>query len=163
MPRAKQWAMLTNIVGMGAAGLLLMFLEMFLPGLIAGVIGGILVIASIAMSYQHYGAEGGNIALVIAMICSGIMWWWWATHFQNTRYGKRMTLQTSVDGNTVTPGLTDFVGQSGTALTALRPGGTVVIDGKRVDAISDGEFIESGQPVHVLRAQGICIIVRRSV
>ncbi len=160
---ANRCAMLTTIVGLGAAGLLLLFLEMFLPGLIAGIVGGVMLFVAVVMSYEHYGAEGGNVALLIAVVLCGIMWWWWATHFQNTRFGKRMTLQTSVDGNTVTPGLTDFVGQSGTALTALRPGGTVVIDGKRVDAISDGEFIESGQPVHVLRAQGICIIVRRSV
>lgn len=161
--RAKQRRMLTTIVGLGAAGLLLMFLEMFLPGLIAGVVGGIMLIVAIVMSYDHYGAEGGNVALVIALILSSIMWWWWATHFQNTRYGKRMTLQTSVDGKTATHCLAEFVGQSGTAVTDLRPAGTVVIDGRRVDAISDGEFIENGQTVRVLRAQGICIIVRRSV
>jgi membrane-bound serine protease (ClpP class) len=122
-----------------------------------------MLIVAIVMSYDHYGAEGGNVALVIALILSSIMWWWWATHFQNTRYGKRMTLQTSVDGKTATHCLAEFVGQSGTAVTDLRPAGTVVIDGRRVDAISDGEFIENGQTVRVLRAQGICIIVRRSV
>ena len=160
---AKLRVMLTTIVGLGAAGLLLMFLEMFLPGLIAGVVGGIMLIVAIVMSYDHYGAAGGNAALVIGLTLSGIMWWWWATHFQNTRFGKRMTLQTSVDGKTATQLLTEFVGQNGTAVTDLRPAGTVVIDGRRVDAISDGEFIENGQNVRVLRAQGICVVVRRSV
>ncbi len=154
--------MLTTIVGLGAAGLLLIFLEMFLPGMIAGIVGAILLMVSVGMSYDHYGAEGGNIALVSSLVATGILWWWWANHFQNTRFGRRMTLQASIDGSTVTPGLGDLVGQQGTALTALRPGGTVLVGGKKVDAISDGEFVERGTAVHVIRSQGICIIVRRN-
>ena len=155
--------MLSTIIGLGAAGLLLLFLEMFLPGLIAGFIGAALLVVAVSMSYSSYGAEGGNIALVIALLASGALWWWWAYHFQNTRFGRRMTLQSSDSGKTYTPGLDKLIGQTGTALTALRPGGTVTIDGKKVDAISDGEFVELGTAVRVIRAQGICVIVRRIV
>lgn len=155
--------MLSTILGLGAAGLLLLFLEMFLPGLIAGIIGTALLIVAVSMSYSSYGATGGNIALVIALVSSGALWWWWANHFQNTRFGRRMTLQAKGNGSTATPGLADFVGQTGTAFTTLRPGGTVTIGGKKVDAISDGELIEVGASIRVIRAQGICVIVRRVV
>ena len=60
--------MFTTIVGLGAAGLLLLFLEMFLPGMIAGIAGAVLLIISVAMSYEHYGAEGGNVALIISLV-----------------------------------------------------------------------------------------------
>ena len=157
----KGLEMFTTIVGLGAAGLLLLFLEMFLPGMIAGIAGAILLIISVVMSYEHFGSEGGNVSLIIALVATGILWWWWATHFQNTRFGRSMTLQESGTGTAVTPGLSALVGSEGTALTTLRPGGTILIDGKKVDAISDGELIESGAGIRIISAQGICVIVRR--
>lgn len=156
-------SMLNNIIALGAAGLLLLFLEMFLPGMIAGIIGGILLIIAVSMSYDAYGAEGGNIALVLSLVTTGTMWWWWANHFQNTRFGRRMTLQASPGSTAVAPGLHELVGLEGSALTTLRPAGTVVIGGKKVDAISDGDFIEPGTLVKVIGANGIVIIVRRAL
>jgi membrane-bound serine protease (ClpP class) len=153
--------MLSNIVGLGAAGLLLLFLEMFLPGMIAGIIGAILLIVSVSMSYDAYGAEGGNIALIIALVASGTLWWWWANHFQNTRFGRRMTLHASVEGNSVAAKLPDLIGLEGSAITTLRPSGTVLIGGRKVDAISEGDFIEPGTLVKVIRHAGIVVIVRR--
>ena len=153
--------MLMTIVAWGAAGLLLLFLEMFLPGMIAGIAGAVLLMVSVGKAYDFYGAEGGNVALLIALLASGALWWWWATHFQNTRFGRSMTLQDTGSGTAVTPGLADLVGAEGTAFTTLRPGGTVLIGGKRVDAISDGELIEAGTAIRIIRSQGICVMVRR--
>ena len=155
--------MLNNIVALGAAGLLLLFLEMFLPGLIAGIVGGILLIIAVSLSYDSYGAAGGNIALLISLVTTGALWWWWANHFQNTRFGRSMTLQASEGTTAVAPGLHELVGLEGSALTTLRPAGTVVIGGKKVDAISDGDFIEPGTLVKVIGANGIVIIVRRAL
>jgi membrane-bound serine protease (ClpP class) len=155
--------MLNNIVALGAAGLLLLFLEMFLPGMIAGIVGGILLIIAVSMSYDAYGASGGNIALLISLLTTGTMWWWWANHFQNTRFGRSMTLRASAGTSAVAPGLHELVGLEGSTLTTLRPAGTVVIGGKKVDAISDGDFIEPGTLVKVIGANGIVIIVRRSL
>lgn len=154
--------MLSTIIGLGAAGILLLFLEMFLPGLIAGIAGSALLIIAVGMSYSIYGATGGNIALIIALASTSTLWWWWANHFQNTRFGRRMTLHASDTGSTATPGLTALIGQSGTALTPLRPGGTVSIGGKKVDATSDGEFIEVGTTIRVTSAQSSSITVHRT-
>ncbi len=153
--------MLMTIVAWGAAGLLLLFLEMFLPGMIAGIVGALLLMVSVGKAYEFYGAAGGNTALIVALLASGALWWWWATHFQNTRFGRSMTLQDTGSGSSVTHDLTALVGSSGTALTTLRPGGTVLIAGKKVDAISDGELIEAGTAIRIIRSQGICVIVQR--
>lgn len=150
-----------TVIGIGIAGLVLLFLEMFLPGMIAGIAGGILLIVAVIMAYSEIGPEAGNAALVIAMLASAAMWWWWAKHFQHTRFGRMMTLESSGAGAAVAPGLADFIGQSGTALTPLRPGGTVLVAGKRVDAITDGEFIELDAAIVVVSAQGTGVVVRR--
>lgn len=56
----------------------------------------------------------------------------------------------------------ELVGLSGTALSALRPSGTVLIDGKRVDVVSDGDFIEKGQAVKVVQVLGGKVIVSKN-
>jgi membrane-bound serine protease (ClpP class) len=54
-----------------------------------------------------------------------------------------------------------WLGKSGTTLTPLRPAGIADIDGQRVDVVSEGEFVESGALITVIRVDGNRIVVRR--
>jgi membrane-bound serine protease (ClpP class) len=54
-----------------------------------------------------------------------------------------------------------WLGKSGTAHTPLRPAGIADFDGERVDVVSDGEFIDSGSPIAVVRVDGNRIVVRQ--
>ncbi|WP_412060454.1 NfeD family protein [Rubrivirga sp. IMCC45206] len=54
----------------------------------------------------------------------------------------------------------DLVGRTGTALTGLRPSGTVEVDGRRVDVVSEGGFVSAGAAVEVVRARGAVVVVR---
>ena len=48
---------------------------------------------------------------------------------------------------------------AGTARTPLRPAGTVEIDGRLVDAVSDGTFLDAGTRVEVVAVEGDRITV----
>lgn len=153
--------MLTTVVGLGVAGVLLIFLEMFLPGMIAGIIGGMLLLASVVVAYTEMGPDAGNIALVAAVAATGLLWWWWATKFQHTRMGRRMTLAASSEGEAgISATLASLADQIGTAMTPLRPSGTVLVGGKRIDATTNGEFIDAGAHVRIVRTQGLSVLVR---
>jgi membrane-bound serine protease (ClpP class) len=154
--------MLSTVIALGIAGFALLFLEMFLPGLIAGVIGGCLLGACVVIAYSDLGVEAGNLALLAAAVGSGGLWWWWASHFQHTRWGRRMTLTSASEGNSTMPGLQLLAGLSGQAVTPLRPSGVILIEGKRIDALTDGEFIEAGSSISVVRAHGMGVLVRRA-
>jgi membrane-bound ClpP family serine protease len=54
-----------------------------------------------------------------------------------------------------------WLGKGGTAATPLRPAGVAHLDGERVDVVSEGEFIEAGQSIAVIRVDGNRIVVRR--
>ena len=54
----------------------------------------------------------------------------------------------------------DLVGMTGTALTTLRPSGTVDIGGRRLDVVSDGPFVAPGSTVEVIRSRGAVVVVR---
>ena len=153
--------MISTVIALATAGVALLFLEMFLPGIIAGVIGGILLIASIVTAYREISPEAGNITLIATAAVTAALWWWWATKFQRTRFGRRMTLAATSTGTSQAAGLALLIGKTGTAITPLRPSGTILVAGHRVDAITGGDFIEQGAPVHITRIEGSGVIVHR--
>jgi membrane-bound serine protease (ClpP class) len=53
----------------------------------------------------------------------------------------------------------DLIGKYGTAFTTLRPGGTAVIDGRRIDVVADSEYIDKDVKIKVLRVEGIKVVV----
>jgi membrane-bound ClpP family serine protease len=54
-----------------------------------------------------------------------------------------------------------YVGTHGSAVTDLRPAGIVLINGKRVDAVTRGEYLEKETAVVVTSVTGNQIIVRQ--
>ena len=52
-------------------------------------------------------------------------------------------------------------GMRGVASSVLRPAGRAVIDGNYVDVVSEGPFIEAGNPVEVVEVRGNRIVVRQ--
>jgi membrane-bound serine protease (ClpP class) len=57
--------------------------------------------------------------------------------------------------------LTALTGKIGITDTNLSPAGTVLIDEEIYEAKTDGEFIEAGRGVRIIRVQGKKIIVIR--
>ena len=53
-------------------------------------------------------------------------------------------------------------GQTGTAITPLRPSGKAMIDDRRYDVVTRGEFLEKGTPIRVVTAKGARIVVARA-
>ena len=155
--------MLSTVIALGTAGVALLFLEMFLPGMIAGIIGAILLIASVFVAYSDVGTEAGNVTLAAATAITALLWWWWATKFQHTRFGRSMTLTAAGAGTAQAEGITQLAGQTGVAITPLRPSGTILVEGKRLDAITGGEFIEQGSCIRIVRAEGSALIVHRLI
>ncbi len=153
--------MVSTVIALATAGVALLFLEMFLPGMIAGIIGAILLISAVFTAYADIGTVAGNVTFAAATVVTGTLWWWWATKFQHTRFGRSMTLTATDTGTSQADGLAHLAGQTGTALTPLRPSGTILVGGKRLDAITGGEFIEPGSCIRIIRAEGSALIVHR--
>ncbi|MDD3924884.1 MAG: NfeD family protein, partial [Erysipelotrichaceae bacterium] len=55
---------------------------------------------------------------------------------------------------------TDLVGLIGTTITELRPAGIAMINDKRIDVVSHGDYIERKKKVRVINVKGNRIIVK---
>jgi len=53
-----------------------------------------------------------------------------------------------------------LLGRSGIASSYLRPAGVATIDGRRIDVLTEGEFVTAGSAIRVTRVEGARIFVR---
>lgn len=139
-------------------GVLLIVAEMVLPGIIAGVIGGCCLLAGVIEGYAQFGAHTGN--LILLGVCVGLVAGLavWLKFFPDSKLGRHLVSQRVVgEIGTDRP---ELIGKTGTAFTQLRPAGTALIDGKRVDVVTEGQLIEKGTSVRVVGVEGLRIIVR---
>lgn len=155
------WSMLTAFLYI--VGLALLMVEALMPGFgIAGISGVVLVFASIVMiSSSFYEAILfliGTIAVAILLIVA----------MYRLGYGKRFvksmilnTEQKNDQGYVSSKDYEKYLGKRGTVITPLRSAGTVLIDGSRVDAVSEAEFIEKDIEVEVIKIEGNRIVVKR--
>ncbi len=73
----------------------------------------------------------------------------------------RKTLSRNEGVSAQSSDLESYVGTQGNAVTDLRPAGTAVIEGKRVDVVTRGEYLEKDDAIIVTAVTGNQIIVRK--
>jgi membrane-bound serine protease (ClpP class) len=146
------------IVTLLLVGAALLLLETVLPGMIAGAIGVCCLIAGVALAYTNHGAQTGNIVLVIVLVGLVLGAMCWMRYFPESQLARRfISTQTIGSLGAERPELLD---KSGTALTTLRPSGTALIEGQRIDVVTDGSMIERGASVKVVAVEGARVVVR---
>jgi len=146
-------------------GLFLLLLEIFvIPGFgIAGVMAMIAIMGSILWSYGMNNLQEGVWVLAIATLVSGsglviIVKSLPEIMKRNKNIFLSEVLRSDkeeLEFYTLLPG------KRGVSLSTLRPSGMVLIDDKKLDALSDGEFIENNQSIVVSRVEGTKVIVKR--
>jgi len=146
------------VITLIVVGAILMLLETLLPGMIAGIIGFGCLVAGVVVAYLNLGARAGNAVLFSVMVGMIVAILCWMKFFPQSRFARVFISQRTVgDIGTDRP---ELLNQAGTALTTLRPSGTAMINGKRVDVVTEGSLIESGTAVKVVAVEGLRVVVR---
>jgi membrane-bound serine protease (ClpP class) len=153
------------------AGVILVIVEIFfVPGFgVPGVLGLICVITALVLSLIgmpiDVSFETGLLAdamtrVLLSLLGAFVLALVVMRMLSRTEFGRALVLQTAEAGWLSAPPASDLVGRVGEALTDLRPGGKVIIDGARCDATSEREFIGKGARVRVVGKEGHELIVR---
>jgi len=170
MGLAESWEILLFLLGVG-----LILTEVFvIPGFgVPGILGITLVIFSMGASLignvglkfpemhqitQAIWTMAITLILGVGMIASMIR------YLPENRMFNKLVLADQTDRNhgyTSSDSKDDLMGLEGVALTSLRPAGTVLIQERRVDVVSVGEFIEKGAQVKVVDTSGSRVMVSR--
>jgi membrane-bound serine protease (ClpP class) len=144
------------------AAIVLIYIELFVPGGIFGVMGICAFAASIILAFVRYDEMGfvialGEIAAAVILLMVGLK------RFPRSYVGKRIILGRSLDkklGYIGTDSFEELLGREGVSLTSLRPSGVALVDKRRLDVVSDGGFIEKGKRLKVVRVEGNRVVVR---
>jgi membrane-bound serine protease (ClpP class) len=139
-------------------GALLILAETVLPGMIAGIIGVCCLAGGVIQGYVEFGPRTGNLILTGVLIGFVIGFSLWLKYFPDSRMAK-VFVSRGVAGEAKTE-KSELLNQAGTAYTQLRPAGTAIIGGKRIDVVTEGQLIEKGTPIQVVAVDGMRVIVR---
>lgn len=158
---------------MFVAGIILLVLEIFvIPGFgVAGILGIILLILSVFMSLISsipvWDSNELSMALlqlssslVLAIISMMVL----VKYLPKSKAFNKLILAdgiTSSVGINTTPELKELVGTKGKALTMLRPSGIGEFDGRKIDIISEGMFIEPGSKIKIIKVEGLNVVVKQ--
>ena len=141
------------------AGMALLLAEVFLPGMIAGIIGAMLQVSAIVLCYNTYGFATGTMLLVAVLFVNCIGFVWWLQFFPKSYIGRKLTL--GGHNPTSHADYSRLLGREGVAVSQLRPTGVALIDGERVDVMAEEGFIPAQSPLKVVQVEGPKVMVRK--
>lgn len=153
---------LEAIIVLAVVGFLLMAAEVFVPGLILGILGGLFLLCATVVAYAGFGSVMGTVVFVgiAALSLAGFVVWMYA--FPHTIIGRRIMLQKSlVQGGSHQSPPAGLLGREGKSLTPLRPAGSIVVEGKKYDVLAESDFIAAEEDVVIVRQEGFRIVVRK--
>ncbi|MBN2301973.1 MAG: hypothetical protein JXN60_05595 [Lentisphaerae bacterium] len=143
------------------AGLMLFGAEVFVPGGILGVMGGICLLGAIISAFSAFGPTAGAYIAAGIFVLLGIVIALWIKVFPKTGIGKAMTVSRDLsDSSAASSGIHDLMDQEGEAISDLRPAGFARINSKRIDVVTQGEMIEKGTLVKVIATRGNFVVVK---
>ena len=157
---------------LAALGLFLFALELFvIPGFgLVGMLGILALLGALVMSTLGAGSHSGFVlwavvrmgfSLVIAIVLSVLF----LKFLPKLPVGRKLVLSTELEATdgfaSAPPSDYQWLGCVGHAHSPLRPAGIADFQGHRLDVVSDGEYIDAGEPIRVIHVDGNRIVVQR--
>lgn len=139
-------------------GLVLLVLEILvLPGFIAGLLGGVMMVSGIWGAYKYHGLLYGNITLGITLAVSVLS----ILMMLKSKTWNKMTLHTSIDGR-INDHMDDVVkvGDEGVTVSRLAPMGKAQFGDLYCEVQAKDGWIDPGKEVEVYKIIDKKIIVK---
>ena len=156
------------------AGIILFLLEVFLPsGGVLALLSASSLVGSVVVMFMFNSMLGMSL-LIAYFIIIPVALYWGLKVWRGSTIGHKLILGADTEGTddhlsqvrseeqrlVRADQIKANIGKFGVADSTLRPVGFVLIDEERLDAIAEGEVIESGQRVEVVDAYDNQIKVR---
>lgn len=144
-------------------GFALIIIEFFLiPGFgFTGILGFLFLCGGCYITWTYIGAMYGVImtAISIAVVIISII------YFPKTKFAKKLVLNKkearSEGFSSQKEDEKSLLGKEGALLTSARPAGVAEIEGKRIDVVTDSEFLDKGDKIKVIKIDGNRIVIEK--
>ncbi|MFQ5728903.1 MAG: NfeD family protein [Waddliaceae bacterium] len=144
-----------------AVGFLLIFCEFYLPGGILGTLGGLVVIASIVLFVMQYDSPIAIFLYIAGVIIALYYLFTFALwRIRHSKPGTSIYSEEDQEGYAASSFDKSAIGKVGVVETDLKPGGHIIVEGKKHHAISQSGYISKGVKVAVIGGQGESLTVK---
>ncbi|GHT25459.1 hypothetical protein FACS18942_00380 [Planctomycetales bacterium] len=152
-----------TFICLGAA-LFLTALELVLPSGMLLFLAAVAFIGSVVFAFLS-DITFGAVYTVILFTAVPFLLYYFTVWWPHSKFGKIMLLDTEQDPalqpDERTILIKSLTGKTGTAKSKMMLSGLIEIDGHCYNAVSDIEFINAGERIQVVKADGIEIIIRK--
>ena len=146
-------------------GIVLLAIEIFvIPGFgITGILGILGIVAGIFMSFGINNIAQAVLVVFVSLIADIILIIILARFILKSKgFKSKIALDTDTAGYYSSVSYDDLLGCEGITDTFLRPSGNIIINGKKYDAITEGEFINKGVKIKVILVEGNKIVIKEA-
>lgn len=149
------------IILLAIIGLVLLAAEVFVPGGILGVAGGVMLLVASVLSFLEFGVTGGALALMGSVFLTGLTVCLELFLLRNTPMGKKAFLESEITATSsrFREEASVLIGKTGESVTMLSPGGYVRVDGRSYEAFCQTGQMPAGTPLRVIGADNFRLIV----
>lgn len=162
---------MTLIVALLVLGLVLISVEFFIPGGIVGVVGALLMLGAVVLSYHEYGIMAAGWVLIGAVVGGGLWAYVMFSFVAKTRYGRKVLLSSASSGRALYGSASDceeeeaqaqkLIGASAVAITPMYPTGRIEVDGTIYEATSQSGLLERGAKVEIVGRTSFGFVVKK--
>jgi membrane-bound ClpP family serine protease len=145
-------------------GLGLIVAEIFFPSLgLLSVLATVAIVGALVMAFREGNSFGVKFLGVTLVLVPGAILLGFKL-FPKSPLGKHMVAQGLSFGSTAAQDPRDvaLLGKEGVIEADCRPAGMARLDGRRVDVVTRGEWIEAGARVRVVEVLGNRVVVARA-
>jgi membrane-bound serine protease (ClpP class) len=147
---------LLQVIALLTLGYLLMLMELFVPGGILGILGIGSVVYGCWLAFSlgpAWGAASILLSLAAAVIAVVLV--------VRSRTARKLVLDSSPSRNWKAPDrdLETLVGETGMTISPLRPAGIADVGDRRLDVVTDSEFLDAGVPIRIREVEGPRVVV----
>lgn len=143
-------------------GLFLILAEFYLPGGIMAILGGGVLICNIILFALSSESIIWTILYTIGVIiATGFVIKFALWKIPRNKSSRSVYLSGDQQGFQASSFDASVIGKRGIVLTDLKPGGHILVDGKRLQAISESGYLVKGTSIEVLSGQEDSLIVKR--
>lgn len=141
-------------------GLLLIFVEFYLPGAVLGTIGVIMLLASIVTFAQETESIAALIGFIFLVGLSIVyLVYYTLQRIRKTSKEGTMYLDSDQEGYFASGFAKETIGKEGIAASDLKPSGHIYVEGIEYQAMAESGYITKGTHIEVIGGRGANLIV----
>lgn len=152
---------MTTVLTLFGAGLVLVAVEILVPGGLLGVVGGLCLLGGVVAAFLEFGPQGGAIASATALLIGALTLYLEFVLLPKTRLARRFSMAETGTGRSQ-PEIADraaIVGREAVAVTTLAPSGYIELDGQRYEAFSQSGHVTIGTRLRIIDLDAFRLIV----